>query len=111
MIKLTAALLASSLPLAAMAAPPVELYTFELGDVVAHLHDAPCSNAKVQDVVREAGEFRAANIEWQGRQYAACWAVLGEQVVIVDETGDAGYLKPEGFRGGKTPVSLKLRGV
>jgi hypothetical protein len=31
--------------------------------------------------------------------------------VVVDETGDAGYLQPEGFRGGKTPVSLKLRGA
>jgi hypothetical protein len=107
---LRAAILAACFPLTAAAAP-VELYTFEMGDVIAHLHDAPCSNDKVQSVLREPGSFRAANIEWQGQAFAACWTVVGEQVVVVDETGDSGFLQPEGFRGGKTPVSLKLRGV
>ena len=103
-------LLASCIPLAA-AAGPLELYRFELGDVIAHLRDAPCSNEKVQSIVGEAGEFRAADVEWQGQPYAACWAVVGQQVVVVDETGDAGFLQPEGFRDGKTPVSLQLHGA
>lgn len=107
---LRAAVLAASLPLSAYAAP-VELYTFELGDVIAHLHDAPCSNEKVQSMLRETGEFRAADVEWQGKPFAACWTVVGQQVVVVDETGDSGILQPEGFRNGKTPVSLRLRGV
>jgi hypothetical protein len=107
---LRSAVLAAFLPLTATAAP-VELYTFEMGDVVAHLHDSPCDNAKVQSVLREPGEFRSADVEWQGQSYAACWTVVGQQVVVIDETGDSGFLQPEGFRGGKTPVSLMLRGA
>jgi len=107
---LRAAVLAACFPLTTTAAP-VELYTFEMGDVVAHLHDAPCTNTKVQSVLREPGEFRAADVEWQGQSYAACWTVVGQQVVVVDETGDSGFLQPEGFRNGKTPVSLKLLGA
>ena len=107
---LRAAVLVACLPVTSIAAP-VELYTFELGDVVAHLHDSPCDNEKVQSVLREPGDFRAADVEWQGQSYAACWTVVGQQVVVVDETGDSGFLQPEGFRGGKTPVSLKLRGA
>lgn len=107
---LRAAVLAACFPLTAAAAP-VELYTFEMGDVVAHLHDAPCDNAKVQSVLREPGAFRSADIEWQGQSFAACWTVVGQQVVVVDETGDSGFLQLEGFRGGKTPVSLKLHGA
>lgn len=104
------AVLAASFPLTAAAAPTA-LYTFELGDVVARLHDSPCEDRKVQSVLREPGQFRAANVEWQGQAFAACWTVVGQQVVVVDETGDSGVLQPEGFRGGRTPVSLMLRGV
>lgn len=102
-----AAVLAASFPLTAAATP---LYTFELGDVMARLHDGPCSNEKVQRVLRDAEQFRAADVVWQGQSFAACWAVVGEQVVVVDETGDAGFLQPEGFRNG-TPVALRLRGA
>ncbi len=104
---LRAAVLAASFPLTAAATP---LYTFELGDVVAQLHDAPCKNEKVQNVLRDTERFRAADVVWQGQSFAACWAVVDQQVVVVDETGDAGFLQPEGFRNG-TPVALKLRGA
>lgn len=104
------AALAAAVPLTAGAAP-MTLYTFEFGDVIAQLHDAPCDNEKVQSVLREPEAFRAADVQWQGQPFAACWTVVGQQVVVVDETGDSGYLQPEGFRGGKTPVSLKLRGI
>lgn len=107
---LRAAILAACLPLTANAAP-VELYRFELGDVVAHLQDSPCENQKVRTVLQDLDGFRAADVEWQGKSYAACWAVVDEQVVVVDETGDAGFLQPEGFSNGRTPVSLKLRGA
>ena len=107
---LAAAVLVATLPLVA-AAGPLELYTFQMGDVVAHLHDAPCDHHKMHDVLREPGEFRSAAVEWQGRSFVACWAVVGQQVVVVDETGDSGFLQPEGFRDGKTPVSLRLRGA
>lgn len=104
---LRAAVLAACMPFTVGAAP-VELYTFALGDVVAHLHDGPCDNERVQSVLREPDAFRAANVEWRGQAFAACWAVVGEHVMMVDESGDSGFLQPEGFRGGKTPVSLKL---
>lgn len=106
---LTAACCAASLAFVP-AAGAATLYTFELGDVVAQLHDTPCSDAKVQQVLRDPGDFRAAEVQWQGQGYAACWAVVGQQVVVVDETGDAGYLQQQGFRDGKNPLAVTLRG-
>lgn len=79
-------------------------YTFERGDVIATLHDTPCLNEKVNGIVREPETFRAADVLWQGEPFAACWTVIATRVVLVDETGDAGYLALEGFRGNNHPT-------
>ena len=85
-------------------AAQAEPIMFELGDVVARLHQTPCDNVKVQAVLLAPGQFRAADITWQGQPLAACWAVVGNQVIVIDETGDSGYLMPEGFSSGQAPV-------
>jgi hypothetical protein len=99
------AAIALTLPLATQATPEDEMYTFALGDVTAHLKGSPCDNEKVQTVLQDTAGFRAADVEWQGQNYAACWAVIDRQVVVVDETGDAGFLDPRGFQDGKSPVA------
>ena len=79
--------------------------SFQLGDVAAKLHDAPCENAKVRELLPpDSGKFHAADVLWQGHMLAACWAIMGNQIVVVDETGDSGVLSPAGFRGGERPV-------
>jgi len=108
---LNALLCAAGLGLVASVGHAATLYTFELGDVAAQLHDTPCENAKVKEVLREPGDFRSAEVQWQGQGFAACWAVVGQQVVLVDETGDAGYLQQQGFRDGKNPLAVSLRGT
>jgi hypothetical protein len=82
-----------------------ESINFQLGDVAATLHDAPCDNTKVTQLLpADAPPFHAAEVIWQGKPLAACWAIVGAQIVVVDETGDAGVLSPSGFRGGQQPV-------
>jgi hypothetical protein len=97
-----AALLAL-LPGCGVAAPGASV-TFRMADVIAKLHDTPCQDSKVQRVLPPQVDFLAAEVMWQGQQLAACWAVVGTQVFIVDETGDAGVLSPEGFEGRRVPV-------
>jgi hypothetical protein len=89
----------------AVRADPGAPYTFERGDVVATLHDTPCVNEKVNGIVRAPEQFRAADVLWKGEPFAACWTVIATQVVLVDETGDAGYLALDGFRDERTPLS------
>ena len=108
---LNALLCAAGLGLAVPAGHAATLYTFQLGDVAAQLHDTPCENTKVKEVLHEPGDFRSADVQWQGQGFAACWAVVGEQVVLVAETGDAGYLQRQGFRDGKNPLPVSLRGT
>jgi hypothetical protein len=82
-----------------------ESISFQLGEVAAKLHDAPCENTKVAHLLpRQSHQFRAADVLWRGQSYAACWAVVGNQIVVVDETGDAGVLSPAGFRNGDKAV-------
>jgi hypothetical protein len=80
---------------------------YQLQDVTAQLHDTPCVNASVQQMLREPDQFRAADIVWQGQPFSGCWAVIGTQIIMVDETGDSGVLPAEGFSGGQLPVSLR----
>ncbi|HSQ02876.1 MAG TPA: hypothetical protein VLN59_02500 [Burkholderiales bacterium] len=102
MIAMTA--LALSLPISAAVAQGQSI-SFQLGDVAAKLHDAPCDNAKVTQLLpQDSPQFHAAEVLWQGRMLAACWAIMGSQIVVVDETGDSGVLSPAGFRGGEMPV-------
>ena len=101
----TVALLAV-LPLAffTYAAHATNTVTFELGEVVARLHDTPCVHNKMQEILREPGRFQAADIVWQGKPYNACWVLMDNQIIVVDETGDAGVLPQQGFRRASGPV-------
>ena len=78
--------------------------TFELGEVIARLHDTPCVDNKMQEVLREPARFQSADIVWQGKPFAACWVLMDNQIIVVDETGDAGVLPQEGFRRASGPV-------
>jgi hypothetical protein len=84
-----------------------ESIDYHLNDVTARLHDAPCANATVKQLLGDSSSFHAADITWQGQALGGCWAAIESQVVIVDETGDAGVLSPEGFADGHVPVALR----
>jgi hypothetical protein len=90
---------------AAIPAHAADPYTFEHGDVMATLHETPCLDEKVSAILKDPDRFRAAHVLWKGEPFAACWTLIEARVVLVDETGDAGYLAPEGFRHNRHPVS------
>jgi hypothetical protein len=106
-MKIALSLVALSLAVCSTAAR-AETFTFAHGDVVASLHETPCINEKVNVLLREPALFKAADILWQGEPFAACWTVVSSQVVVVDETGEAGYLSLEGFQGDRNPVSAAM---
>lgn len=66
-------------------------YTDSNGNRVT-LHTDDCRNA--------TGwlKLKRASIRWRGKDYAGCWFVLRDQVVIVDEAGDAGMVPTGAFR-------------
>ncbi len=103
-LKTITALLALALPVSAAVAQG-ETINFQLGDVAATLHDEPCANEKIQQLLPpQAPQFRAAEVVWQGQSLAACWAVVESEIFVVDETGDSGFLSPAGFRNGEKSV-------
>ena len=59
--------------------------------------DAPCKHEKVLALIKPEyrDQFKQAAILWQGKGFAACWAVHGDDpdtIVVVDETGDSGAI-------------------
>ena len=100
----TALLTALPMVLCAAGVQAANTVTFEMGDVMARLHDTPCVDAKMQDVLRDPSLFHAADIVWQGKSFSACWVQMESQIIVVDETGDAGVLPQEGFRRASGPV-------
>ena len=59
--------------------------------------DTPCTHEKVLPLARAEYRhlFKTAAVLWQGKGYAACWAIHVNEpsaVVIIDETGDSGVV-------------------
>jgi hypothetical protein len=88
------------------AAPDKLIYQNEMVTVV--LHPTPCENETVKAQVTEADpewlpEWFKAEVTWLGQPLEACYAgVIDEdnllQILIVDQTGDAGFLPVEDFK-------------
>lgn len=57
---------------------------------VLRLLDKPCESKKILDFIQDAyhKQFRAAQLTYQGKQYASCWMASGGSVHSIDEAGD-----------------------
>ena len=65
------------------------------------VYETPCVSAKVIAQIprfnallaqvggrpRTADSFMAADLVFEGKQYAACWTVVGADVVVIDDSG------------------------
>lgn len=67
-------------------------------NVAVTLFDEPCSSPKVLRFIPPpiVGDFRSASVLWQGKTLDACWAQLDDGSMIVDETGDSGFIPVKG---------------
>ena len=83
---------------------PVAVYRD--ANVAVALFAEPCSSAKVRALIpaEVAAQFRDAAVKWQGKTLEACWATIDGGSLIVDETGDSGFI-PAG-PGAKVPKGL-----
>ena len=65
----------------ALAATETYIFRTQNGDYVK-LTAAPCT------VVKDWLKLSAAEVQFGGKIYAACWTLLGEVVIIFDAAGD-----------------------
>lgn len=76
-----------------------DVLTFKDGSLTVQLLHGDCSPAVAELIQPEyVPLFRAARVEWEGREIAACWTLQGANVVIVDETGSGGGLPVMAFK-------------
>jgi hypothetical protein len=87
---------------ASFAASAADSLVFTSETVQVKLHEGPCLVASLGLVLAQNGgqNPRQASVHFDGRDIPACWASLGDKVLVADMDGDAGYisksdLKPE----------------
>lgn len=75
-------------------------------NVAVALFAEPCSSPKVKALIPAEwlAQFQLADVLWQGKHYEACWTPTDGGSLIVDETGDSGFI-PAG-PGAKKPKGL-----
>lgn len=76
-------------------------YAYSTKDVaIIAKENQACSPQVLNLLTDEAKQFswKAAEILFQGRKIQACWALVDDKVVIVDEEGDGGFIDPAAFR-------------
>ena len=61
------------------------------GDFV-RLKDEPCQTAT------SWLKLKKAEMSYRGKQYAACWTVVGRDIVILDEAGDTSVVPMGAFK-------------
>ena len=88
---LIAALLAAGSAIAA----PVAVFQGENLKVYAYLDD--CDVASLSSFLSQYGKPRKAAVQFQGKEYRACYVLRGDQVLVADEAGDAGYIPAAAF--------------
>ncbi|MGE5509621.1 MAG: hypothetical protein ACM31O_00035, partial [Bacteroidota bacterium] len=69
-------------------------------NVAVALFAEPCSSAKVLRFIPAeiVADFRSASVLWQGKTLDACWSAIDDGSLIVDETGDSGFIPVKGQR-------------
>lgn len=75
--------------------------TFKSSDVTVILFDKPCPAKVLEHVLPEyRAWFKAAHVVYHDKDIQACWALHGDQVLIVDEDADGGSLPAAKFSNG-----------
>jgi hypothetical protein len=91
-----------SLVIAALlaAGPAMADYVLKTESGYIRLQDAPCTHAKVLDLLRPQfhSEFRHGYLVFKGKQLAACWIFKDGEVTIIDEEGDGGSVPVDAFK-------------
>lgn len=90
-----AALLFSS---SSLAKGPTDVMVLKNGDLIVTLTKAPCT-AKIDLPKKE--QWKNADVLYQGKEIKACWIVPQndqEYVLVVDETGDGGFIPKDSFK-------------
>ena len=93
MKKLAIALLAVAMPAFS------QQLVFKGENVTVRLLEAPCPKPVV-DLIQEQhqAKFRQAEVVFQGKGYRACWTLVNWNVIVIDETGDAGEIPAAAFK-------------
>jgi hypothetical protein len=81
-------------------AGPVATFHGENVTVFAYLDE--CDVPKLAAVLAEFGPARKAATRFGGREIKACYVVKDEQVLIVDEDGNGGYIPASAFKEAKS---------
>lgn len=79
---------------------------YQNAQMILTLRDSACASKDILAMIQDnfQAKFRAADLTWQGKQLAACWMPMPQQpgqeklYVIIDETGDKGFLPASAFR-------------
>lgn len=68
------------------------------------LLEEPCKHKKILAMLTDSfkPKFKRADLIWEGKQLSACWIAIvreddDKRYVIVDETGDRGFLLSKDF--------------
>lgn len=94
---LRAALLASIVAFSASSfAGPVAVFKIEGLEVRAH--QEPCEMPQVAQILAQFGPARKAVVMFEGREVRACYALQGDNVILLDEDGDAGAIPAASFK-------------
>lgn len=69
------------------------------GNDSARITDKPCP-VEVLKVIEQGqrGDFRAAFVVFQGKQFAACWRMMGNLAFLVYADGDQGVIPLADFK-------------
>lgn len=70
--------------------------------LTVRLFSEPCASEIIlaySALVAPGKDYFRGNVTWQGKDYAACWAVLdANHVLVIDEDGDAGSIPAAAFK-------------
>jgi len=73
---------------------------FDGQNVKVLFDDSKCDNEKVIEVIRankpeSLPMFLRALVFWKGKKYGACYAQTPQGLLVIDESGDAGFVPQE----------------
>lgn len=80
----------------------ITAFVYSEGDVVVTIINEPCEVESIQTIIKSVGldpaTWRAGTVIFQGKHLNLCWFQKDENVYVVDEAGDGGYIPVDKFK-------------
>ena len=70
---------------------------FKADNVTVYAYTEPCEVPQLAAILAQFGPSRKAAVLFEGRELVACYAVQGDQVLIVDSDLDGGRIPVSAF--------------